>query len=165
VAASRAAARSSSCAGSGRAPYLFSNAIPPVVVAAACKVIDLISESTERRDKLEWNTRYWRGLLTEAGFDIKPGESPIVPVMLYNAKLARNVSRDLFHEGIYVVGFFFPGGAQGSGAHPHPALGRPRQGAPGQGDCRLQEGWRQVRHPRLKKDQIVEKYGCSTRTR
>ena len=89
-------------------PYLFSNAIPPVVVAAANKVLDLISASTERRDKLEWNTNYWRKLLTEAGFDIKEGESPIVPVMLYNAKLAQDVSRDLYKEGIYVVGFFFP---------------------------------------------------------
>jgi glycine C-acetyltransferase len=89
-------------------PYLFSNAIPPVVVAAANKVLDLISGSTERRDKLEWNTTYWRKLLTEGGFDIKEGESPIVPVMLYNAKLAQDVSRDLFAEGIYVVGFFFP---------------------------------------------------------
>ncbi len=89
-------------------PYLFSNAIPPVVVAAANKVLDLISASTERRDKLEWNTTYWRKLLTEAGFDIKEGESPIVPVMLYNAKLAQDVARDLYQEGIYVVGFFFP---------------------------------------------------------
>jgi glycine C-acetyltransferase len=89
-------------------PYLFSNAIPPVVVAAASKVIDLISETTERRDKLEENSRCWRALLAEAGFDIKAGESPIVPVMLYNAKLAQDVARDLYHEGIYVVGFSFP---------------------------------------------------------
>jgi glycine C-acetyltransferase len=89
-------------------PYLFSNAIPPVVVAAANKVLDLISGSTERRDKLEQNTSYWRKLLTEAGLDIKPGESPIVPVMLYNAKLAQDISKDLFAEGIYAVGFFFP---------------------------------------------------------
>jgi glycine C-acetyltransferase len=89
-------------------PYLFSNAIPPVVVAAANKVLDLISASTERRDKLEWNTNYWRKLLTEAGFDIKEGESPIVPVMLYNAKLSQDMARDLYAEGVYVVGFFFP---------------------------------------------------------
>jgi glycine C-acetyltransferase len=89
-------------------PYLFSNTVAPVVVAGAIKVLELISSTTERRDKLEWNTKYWRGLLTEAGFDIKPGESPIVPVMLYNAKLAQDVARDLFAEGIYVVGFFFP---------------------------------------------------------
>lgn len=89
-------------------PYLFSNTVAPVIVSGAIKVLDLISKSTERRDKLEWNTNYWRKLLTEAGFDIKAGDSPIVPVMLYNAKLAQDVSRDLFAEGIYVVGFFFP---------------------------------------------------------
>ena len=89
-------------------PYLFSNTVAPVIVSGALKVLDLISATTERRDKLEKNTLYWRKLLTGAGFDIKPGESPIVPVMFYNAKLAQNVARDLFAEGIYVVGFFFP---------------------------------------------------------
>jgi glycine C-acetyltransferase len=94
-------------------PYLFSNTVAPVIVAGALKVLELLSGSTERRDKLEWNARYWRRLLTEAGFDIKVGESPIVPVMLYNAKLAQDVARDLFAEGIYVVGFFFPVVAKG----------------------------------------------------
>jgi glycine C-acetyltransferase len=94
-------------------PYLFSNTVAPVIVAGAIKVLDLLSASTERRDKLEWNAAYWRKLLTEAGFDIKAGESPIVPVMLYNAKLAQDVARDLFAEGIYVVGFFFPVVAKG----------------------------------------------------
>jgi glycine C-acetyltransferase len=89
-------------------PYLFSNAMPPVIVAAANTVVDLISRTTERRDKLEWNARYWRAGLTEMGLDLRPGESPIVPVMLYNAKLAQDFSRDLFDEGIYAVGFFFP---------------------------------------------------------
>src|SRR5512137_1042254 len=89
-------------------PYLFSNTVAPVIVEGALAVLNLISATTERRDKLEWNTTYWRRLLTEAGFDIKKGESPIVPVMLYNAKLAQDVARDLFGEGIYVVGFFFP---------------------------------------------------------
>jgi glycine C-acetyltransferase len=89
-------------------PYLFSNTVAPVIVSGALKVLDLISTTTERRDKLEWNTKYWRRLLTEAGFDVKAGESPIVPVMLYNAKLAQQVARDLFDEGVYVVGFFFP---------------------------------------------------------
>jgi glycine C-acetyltransferase len=89
-------------------PYLFSNTVAPVIVSGALKVLELLSLSTERRDKLEWNAQYWRRLLTEAGFDIKAGESPIVPVMLYNAKLAQDVARDLFAEGIYVVGFFFP---------------------------------------------------------
>ncbi len=94
-------------------PYLFSNTVAPVIVCGAIKVLDLISKTTERRDKLEWNTVYWRKLLKEAGFDIKEGDSPIVPVMLYNAKLAQDVARDLFAEGIYVVGFFFPVVAKG----------------------------------------------------
>jgi glycine C-acetyltransferase len=89
-------------------PFLFSNTVAPVIVAGALRVIDLISTTTERRDKLEWNTKYWRKLLTEAGFDIKEGESPIVPVMLYNAKLAQDFARDLFAEGVYAIGFFFP---------------------------------------------------------
>ncbi len=89
-------------------PYLFSNAVAPVIVAGALKVLDLISSSTERRDKLEWNARYWRGLLKDAGFDLKEGDTPIVPVMLYDAKLAQDFARDLFAEGVYAVGFFFP---------------------------------------------------------
>jgi len=89
-------------------PYLFSNTVAPVIVAGALKVLELIGRTTERRDKLERNTVYWRGLLKQAGFDVKEGESPIVPVMLYNAKLAQEMARDLFAEGIYVVGFFFP---------------------------------------------------------
>ena len=89
-------------------PYLFSNTVAPVIVSGALRVLDLISRTTERRDKLENNTRYWRKALTDAGFDIKAGESPIVPVMLYNAKLAQDMARDLFAEGIYAVGFFFP---------------------------------------------------------
>ena len=94
-------------------PYLFSNTVPPVIVSAALKVLELLGRTTERRDTLERNTVYWRRLLTEAGFDIKAGESPIVPVMLYNAKLAQDVARDLFAEGVYVVGFFFPVVAKG----------------------------------------------------
>jgi glycine C-acetyltransferase len=89
-------------------PYLFSNSMPPVIVAAANKVIDLISSTTERRDKLEKNTVFWREGLIKAGLDIKDGASPIVPVMLYNAKLAADIARDLYAEGIYVIGFFFP---------------------------------------------------------
>ena len=89
-------------------PYLFSNAVAPVIVSGALKVLDLISSSTERRDKLEWNARYWRGLLKDAGFDLKEGDTPIVPVMLYDARLAQDFARDLFAEGVYAVGFFFP---------------------------------------------------------
>ncbi len=94
-------------------PYLFSNTVAPVIVSGAIKVLDLISKTTERRDKLEWNTNYWRKGLKEIGLDIKEGDSPIVPVMLYNAKLAQDVARDMFAEGIYVVGFFFPVVAKG----------------------------------------------------
>jgi glycine C-acetyltransferase len=79
-----------------------------VVVAAASRVLDLISQTTERRDKLEKNTEFWREGLTEAGFIIKKGETPIVPIMLFNAKLSQDMARDLYEEGIYVVGFFFP---------------------------------------------------------
>lgn len=94
-------------------PYLFSNTVPPVVVAASIKVIDLISKSTARRNKLEENTKYFREKMTQAGLDIRPGVHPIVPVMLYNAKLAQDVSRDLYAEGIYAIGFFFPVVPQG----------------------------------------------------
>jgi len=89
-------------------PYLFSNSIAPVIVAASNKVIDIVSETTERRDKLEDNTNFWRKGLTEAGFIIKDGETPIVPVMLFNAKLSQDFARDLYSEGIYAIGFFFP---------------------------------------------------------
>ncbi len=89
-------------------PYLFSNAVPPVIVAGALKVLELITVSTERRDKLAWNAKYWREQLTAAGFDLKAGDTPIVPVMLYDAKLAQEFARDLFAEGVYAVGFFFP---------------------------------------------------------
>ncbi|OQX90182.1 MAG: glycine C-acetyltransferase [Candidatus Coatesbacteria bacterium 4484_99] len=89
-------------------PYLFSNTVPPVIINAASRVIDILSETTERRDKLEWNTKYFREKMTEAGFDIRPGVHPIVPIMLYNAQLAQNMAKDLYDEGIYVIGFFFP---------------------------------------------------------
>jgi glycine C-acetyltransferase len=94
-------------------PYLFSNTVAPVIVAGTLKVLELVGRSTERRDRLADNTTRWRAMLTQAGFDVKPGESPIVPVMLYNATLAQDVARDLFAEGVYVVGFFFPVVPQG----------------------------------------------------
>jgi glycine C-acetyltransferase len=94
-------------------PYLFSNTIAPVVVSGVLKVLDILSKNTERRDKLEANAAYWRKGLQEAGFVLKEGDTPIVPVMLFNAKLAQDVSRDLFGEGIYAVGFFFPVVPQG----------------------------------------------------
>ncbi|MCK5063791.1 MAG: glycine C-acetyltransferase [Candidatus Fermentibacteraceae bacterium] len=89
-------------------PYLFSNSLAPPIVNGSIKVIDLITASTERRDKLEWNTEYFRKGMEEAGLNIRPGETPIVPVMLYNAKLANDMARDMYDEGIYVIGFFFP---------------------------------------------------------
>lgn len=94
-------------------PYLFSNTIAPVVVAGVLKVLEILSGSTARRDKLEANAAYWRKGLADAGFVLKDGDTPIVPVMLFNAKLSQDVSRDLFAEGIYAVGFFFPVVAQG----------------------------------------------------
>jgi len=89
-------------------PYLFSNTLPPPLVAASIKVFEMLSESTELRDKLESNTRYFREKMTTAGFDIKPGEHPIVPVMLYDAPLAQEFAARLLDESIYVIGFFFP---------------------------------------------------------
>jgi glycine C-acetyltransferase len=89
-------------------PYLFSNAVPPPIAYAALKVLEILSSTTERRDKLEQNQKFWRQALPEAGFIIKEGASPIVPVMLFNAKLSQDIARDLYQEGIYVIGFFFP---------------------------------------------------------
>lgn len=89
-------------------PYLFSNTVAPVVVAGVLKVLDILGRSTERRDKLENNASSWRSALTEAGFILKEGDTPIVPVMLFNAKLAQDFSRDLYEEGVYAIGFFFP---------------------------------------------------------
>ena len=94
-------------------PYLFSNTIAPVVVAGVLKVMEILSKSTERRDTLERNAAYWRKGLTEAGFVLKEGDTPIVPVMFFNAKLAQDFSRALYDEGIYAIGFFFPVVAQG----------------------------------------------------
>jgi len=89
-------------------PYLFSNAVAPPIAYGALKVLEILSESTERRDTLEANTTFWRQALPAAGFIIKEGDSPIVPVMLFNAKLSQDIARDLYDEGIYVIGFFFP---------------------------------------------------------
>lgn len=89
-------------------PYLFSNTISPVIVSGVLKVFDILSSSTERRDKLEKNAAWWRAGLTDAGFILKEGNTPIVPVMLFNAKLSQDFSRDLYSEGIYAIGFFFP---------------------------------------------------------
>ncbi|MBE2205972.1 MAG: glycine C-acetyltransferase [Saprospiraceae bacterium] len=89
-------------------PYLFSNTVAPSIVGASIKVLDMLSSSTELRDKLERNTQYFRQAMTAAGFDIIPGEHPIVPIMLYDAPLAQEFAARLLHEGIYVIGFFYP---------------------------------------------------------
>lgn len=89
-------------------PYLFSNTLAPSIVGASIAVIDMLSETTELRDKLEENTKYFRSKMTEAGFDIKPGEHPIVPIMLYDAPLSQKFADALLDKGIYVIGFFYP---------------------------------------------------------
>ena len=89
-------------------PYLFSNSLAPSIVGASITVLDLLSETTSLRDKLEYNTRYFRDKMTAAGFDIRPGDHPIVPIMLYDAVVAQKFAARLLEEGIYVIGFFFP---------------------------------------------------------
>lgn len=89
-------------------PYLFSNTVAPSVVGASIAVLDMLQETTALRDQLEANTTYFRTKMTEAGFDIKPGTHPIVPIMLYDAVLAQNMAARLLDEGVYVIGFFFP---------------------------------------------------------
>ena len=94
-------------------PYLFSNTVAPSIVGASIAVLNMLTETTELRDQLEYNTTYFRTKMTEAGFDIKPGDHPIVPVMLYDAVLAQNFAAQILDEGIYVIGFFFPVVAKG----------------------------------------------------
>ncbi len=89
-------------------PYLFSNTLAPSIVGASIEIFDLLSSTTELRDKLEENTKYFRQKMTDAGFDIKPGEHPIVPIMLYEAPLAQQFASQLLEKGIYVIGFFYP---------------------------------------------------------
>ncbi len=89
-------------------PYLFSNTVAPSIVGASIKAINLLTSSTDLRDKLEHNTTYFREKMTAAGFDIKPGVHPIVPIMLYEAELAQQMASQLLEEGVYVIGFFFP---------------------------------------------------------
>jgi glycine C-acetyltransferase len=89
-------------------PYLFSNSLAPSIVGASIAVLDMLSGTTALRDQLEQNTLYFREKMTTAGFDIPPGEHPIVPVMLYDAELAQEFASRLLSRGIYVIGFFFP---------------------------------------------------------
>jgi glycine C-acetyltransferase len=113
-------------------PYLFSNTLPPPLVAASIKVFEILSSSSELRDRVNDNALYFRKRMGEAGFDIKPGTHPIAPVMLYDAKLAQAFAQDLLAEGIYVIGFFYPVVAQGqarirtqmSAAHSHEQIDR-----------------------------------------
>ncbi len=94
-------------------PYLFSNSLAPSIVGAANKVFDILSSTTELRDRLEENTTYFKKAIIEAGFDIKPGDSPIVPIMLYDAALSQKFADELLKEGVYAIGFFYPVVAKG----------------------------------------------------
>lgn len=94
-------------------PYLFSNTLAPAIVGASIRVLEMLSSATTLRDKLEQNTQYFRKAMTAAGFDILPGEHPIVPIMLYDAKLAQEFAARLLTEGVYVIGFFYPVVPQG----------------------------------------------------
>ncbi len=94
-------------------PYLFSNTLAPAITGASIAVLDMLSKSSELRDKLEENTKYFREKITEAGFDIKKGEHPIVPIMLYEASLAQQFAEKLLKKGIYVIGFYYPVVAKG----------------------------------------------------
>ena len=89
-------------------PYLFSNSLAPTIVGASIKVFELLEKDTSLRDKLEWNTNYFKTGMKKAGFDIIEGDSAIVPVMLYDAKLSQIMADELLKKGIYVIGFFFP---------------------------------------------------------
>ena len=89
-------------------PYLFSNSLTPSIVGASMKTFDILNESTHLRDQLEQNTRYFRDKIQEVGFDIKPGETPIIPIMLYDAPLAQKMAARLLEKGIYVTGFYYP---------------------------------------------------------
>ncbi|HOZ81338.1 MAG TPA: glycine C-acetyltransferase [Bacteroidia bacterium] len=95
-------------------PYLFSNSLAPSIVGASIAVLDMLSQTTTLRDKLWDNTQYFRKQISEAGFDIKPGQHPIVPIMLYEAQLAQQFAAMLLDEGIYVTGFFYPVVAKGN---------------------------------------------------
>jgi glycine C-acetyltransferase len=94
-------------------PYLFSNSLAPAIVGASIKIFDILSSTTELRDKLETNTKYFKERIIAAGFDIKPGDSPIVPIMLYDAALSQKFADALLKEGVYAIGFFFPVVAKG----------------------------------------------------
>jgi glycine C-acetyltransferase len=89
-------------------PYLFSNSLAPAIVGASIKIFELLEKETTLRDRLEWNTKYFKEEIKKVGFDIIDGDSAIVPVMLYDAKLSQEMANELLKRGIYVIGFFFP---------------------------------------------------------
>jgi len=120
-------------------PYLFSNTMAPAIVAAAIKAIDMLSASTELRDKTEANTKYFREKMTAAGFDIIPGEHPIVPIMLGDAKLSQTFAEKMLAQGIYVIGFFYPVVPKGKAASASRSPA-PQPGSPGQGRGCLHQG-------------------------
>jgi glycine C-acetyltransferase len=140
-------------------PYLFSNTLSPVITYVTLEVLHLLETSPDRKDQLEKNTAFWRRAITEAGFLVKEGISPIVPIMLYNAKLAQQFSEDLYNEGVYAVGFFFPVVPQGqarirtqlSAAHTQSDLDRALDAFVRVGEKHGILG--------LTKDQLIEKYG------
>jgi len=94
-------------------PYLFSNSLPPALVAASIEVLKMLDEAGSLREKLAENTKYFREAMTQAGFEIRPGDHPIVPVMTHDAKLAQALAAGLLDEGIYAIGFFYPVVAEG----------------------------------------------------
>ena len=105
-------------------PYLFSNSVAPPIVAASLKVLDLVGQSSELRERLRENTRYFRAQMTSAGFNVLPGEHPIVPVMFGDAAVASRVAELLLGKGVYVDRLFLSRRPAGQGAHPHPDIGR-----------------------------------------
>ena len=130
-------------------PYLFSNTLPPALVSASLACLAMLSATTARRDRLEANTRWFRQAMTEAGFAIRPGVHPIVPIMLGDAHLAHRMAADLLDEGIYVVGFSYPGRARGPGPHPRADQRRARARAPRARRAALREGGPRARRPAL----------------
>lgn len=115
-------------------PYLFSNSVAPAIVAASIKVLDLLEQSTEARDRVEANTRYFRDAMTAAGFTIGGKDHPISPVMLGDAVLSQKFSAQLLDEGVYARRLLLPRRSQGAGPHPHADFRRPHPRTAGQGD-------------------------------
>ena len=107
-------------------PYLFSNSVAPPILGASLKAIEICRRSTELRDRLEANTKFFRAAMTERKFNIVPGEHPIVPIMIGDAALAGKMAERLLAKGVYAIGFFYPGRAAGQGPRPRAGLGGPQ---------------------------------------